>query len=160
MSLKSRKVIIESKIKGQINLTLPLLINQNQRIQARAETLLMKANKWIWNQCAFKKASETICKEIGSLLPEREILNGHAKFIHKQITIQKNPALRKYISFPSRCTSKLYHKYPKKALYRTPLEYHLQLYNQIPALLKPLIPNTFGKRIKKQKLEFTPENQS
>merc|ERR1711954_401103 len=47
MSLKSRKIIIESKIKGQINLTLPLLINQNQRIQARAKTLLMKANKWI-----------------------------------------------------------------------------------------------------------------
>ena len=138
MTPKTRKIIIESKIKGQINLSIPLIINQNQRIQARAETLLMKINKWIWGKCAYLKNSETICKEIGCLMPQKEILNCHAKFIHKQITQTQNPALRKFIVFPSRSTSRLHHRNPKKALYKTPLELHLQLYNKIPPLLKPL----------------------
>ena len=158
MTPKTRKIIIESKIKGQINLTIPLIINQNQRIQARAETLFMKINKWIWGKCAYMKSSESICKEIGCLMPEKEILNSHAKFIHKQITQHQNPALRKYIVFPSRSTLKLHHRFPKKALYRTPLELHLQLFNQIPPMLKPLKPKSFAKRVKKTDFEFTPES--
>lgn len=159
MAPKTRKIIIESKIKGQINLTIPLIINQNLRIQARAETLLMKINKWIWGKCAYKKNSETICKEIECLMPAKEILNCHAKFIHKQITQHRNPALRRYMIFPSRSTSRLHHSYPKKTLYKTPLELHLQLYNQIPSNLKPLKPKTFAKRVKKTDFEFTPETQ-
>ena len=93
------------------------------------------------------------------MMPSREILNSHAKFIHKQITQHRNPALRKYILFPSRSTSRLHHSYPKKALYKTPLEYHLQLYNKIPPNLKPLKPKTFAKRVKRMDLEFTPDTQ-
>ena len=92
-------------------------------------------------------------------MPSHEILNSYAKFVHKQITTHRNPALREFIAFPSRSTSKLHHKIPKKDLYKTPLEYHLRLYNQIPPELKPLKPKTFAKRIKKKKLEFTPNTQ-
>ena len=123
---------------------------QSQCIQARAETLVMKINKWIWNKCAYKKSSEVICKEIGCIMPSHEILNSYAKFVHKQITTHRNPALREFIAFPSRSTSKLHHKIPKKDLYKTPLEYHLRLYNQIPPELKPLKPKTFTKRIKRE----------
>ena len=90
------------------------------------------------------------------MLPKREIHN--AKFIHKQVTAQPNPALREFIAIPNRCTSKLYHKVPKKKLYRTSFEYLLQLYIQIPPNLILLKPKTFGRKIKKQELEFTPED--
>ena len=91
-------------------------------------------------------------------MPEHEILNFNAKFIHKQITDKPNPALRSFIAIPNRSTSKLYHKIPKKKLYKTSFEYLLQLYNQLQPKLKPLKPKTFSKRIKKEKLEFTPED--
>ena len=158
MTSKTKKVILDAKLRGQVNLTLPLLLNQLKRIQTRAEVILMRINKWTRGGTTCKVASELICKDIGCLMPEREILNHNAKFIHKQITTQPNPALQKFIAIPNRCTSKLYHKVPKKKLYRTSFEYLLQLYNQIPPELKPLKPQTFSKRPKKYELEFTPED--
>ena len=149
---------MDAKLRGQVNLTLPLLLNQPKQIQAGAEIILMRINKWIRGGPTFKVASELICKEIRCLLPEREILNHNAKFIHKQITAQPNPALQKFIPIPNQSTSKLYHKVPKKKLYKTSFKYLLQLYNQIPPNLKPLKPKTFGRRIKKIELEFTPED--
>merc|ERR1711954_42789 len=45
MSKRNRKIVLESKIKGQLRLTLPLTINQSQRIKKRTEVLIMKVNK-------------------------------------------------------------------------------------------------------------------
>ena len=73
MSSKTKKGILESELIGQVNLTLPLLLNQNKRVQARAETIMMRINKWIWGGPTFNIASEKICKEIKILLPEMEI---------------------------------------------------------------------------------------
>ena len=70
MTPKTRKVVLDAKLRGQINLTLPLLLNQPKRIQARAEVLLMRINRWIRGGPTFKVAFELICKDIGCLLPE------------------------------------------------------------------------------------------
>ena len=56
-----RKLIIYAKLKGQLNLTLPLLINQTQRAQNQAEVLLMRINKWIHGGPIFKVDNEIIC---------------------------------------------------------------------------------------------------
>ena len=57
MDQKSKKIIIESKLRGQLNLTLPLILNQNQLVQSRAEVILMKINRWIYGGSVFKEKS-------------------------------------------------------------------------------------------------------
>ena len=116
MTLKTKKVILESKLKGQVNLTMPLLINQSQCVKKRAKVIIMRINKWIRGGPYYKVSSEKICNEIGNMLPERELLNTNAKFIHKQITFHQNEALREFIAIPNRSTSKLYHKAPYSKL--------------------------------------------
>ena len=54
MDSKSKKIIIESKLRGQLNLTLPLILNQTQRVQSRAEVMLMRINRWIYGHSVFK----------------------------------------------------------------------------------------------------------
>ena len=71
---KNRKIIITLKLKGQLNLTLPLLLSQNECVQSRAEVLLMKINKRIYGQSVFKVGNEKICLDIGNPLPTQEIL--------------------------------------------------------------------------------------
>ena len=67
---KNKKIIINSKLRGQLSLTLPLLINQNQCVQNKAEVLLMRRNKWIYGKSIFKKENRQICNTIGAPLPE------------------------------------------------------------------------------------------
>merc|ERR1711954_581301 len=65
MTSKNKKIILDAKIRSQLNLTLPLVINQSMRIQKRACTMLMKINKWTYNGPTFKVKSEVICKKLG-----------------------------------------------------------------------------------------------
>ena len=80
---KNKKIIIDSKLRGQINLTLPLIINQTQRVEHKMEVLLMRINKWIYGKSVFRKENEEICKIIDKPLPEQEILQSSSKFILK-----------------------------------------------------------------------------
>ena len=46
ISKKNQRIIIDSKIRGQINMTLPLLLNQSKAVQKQAETLIIRVNRW------------------------------------------------------------------------------------------------------------------
>ena len=113
LNAKNKKIILEAKLKGQVNLTLPLLFNQNQQVKSRAEVILMRINKWIHGGPSFKVASSKICKEMGTILPEQEMINCNANFIQKQMTTHKTQTLQRYLAFLSLSTSKLYHKQPE-----------------------------------------------
>ena len=161
MTIKNRKIILDSKLKGQLRLTLPLTLNQNQTVKKRAETMIMKINKWVHGGNTFMMNKFKICKKIDSPLPEKEILDSSVLFIHKQIGHNKTQALHNYIAMPNRTVSKIYHKKPKKKLYRTPLDCHLHLYNQMPPDLKFLNPKQLRRKLKKMKkddINYTPEN--
>ena len=99
-----------------------------------------------------------ICKKIESPMPDKEILNSSVKFIHKQICHTKSQALHNFISMPNRTVSKVYHRSPRTKIYSTPLECHLHLYNQILAHLKFLNPKQLKQKLKKEDVEYKPEN--
>ena len=158
MTSKNKKIILDAKIRSQLNLTLPLVINQNMRTQKRACTMLMKINKWTYNGPTFKVKSEVICKKLGVLKPEHELININAKFIHKIMTNQSCKSIQENIVRPNRSTSIFYHKRPKKKLYRTALEHHVELYNQIPTDIKYLKPKTFSAKLKKRTIDYKPKD--
>ena len=123
-------------MRGQFNLTLPLLINKSQRIISKAELLLMRINKWIYGKSIFRLENEIICKSIGNILPEQEILHASAKFIHKFINQKEKSSINDYIGRPTHSTSNIFHKNPKKKLYKTAFQHHLHLYYQIQSTIK------------------------
>ena len=55
--MKTRKIILESKLKGLVNLTLPLVLNQLKQVQARAKVTVMRMNKWIRGGPTLEEAS-------------------------------------------------------------------------------------------------------
>ena len=63
MNMKNRKIVIDAKIRGQLNLTLPLILGQNLHTQKRFETIIMKVNKWIFGGQTFKKENIKIAKK-------------------------------------------------------------------------------------------------
>ena len=81
MTPENRKIIINSKLRGQVNLFLPLILNQSQQVRKKAETLLMRINKIIYGKKYIKVCNETICKEIQMPDPEIEIVKAGAKAI-------------------------------------------------------------------------------
>ena len=131
MNKGNKKIILESKLKSQLSLTLPLMLNQSNRVQKRACAMMMKVNKWICGGPTFKVNSEIICKAIGTPLLEQELLNSNAKFIHKMIGNNICKSLHDHIAKPNRSTSIYYHRRPKKKFYRTSLEHHTDFYHQI-----------------------------
>merc|ERR1711954_216250 len=125
---ENRKVVVNSKMRGQINIVLPLILNQTNAVKKKAETMLMRINKIIYGKKYFKVNNEKICKEIGMQDPEVEIVKASAKAIHKLMYNQKTPSLKKLITRTNRSTSNYYHLTPKKKTYRTTLEVLIQLY--------------------------------
>ena len=57
MNVKTRNIIIESKIIGQINGFLQLVINHNQNVQKKVQIILMDYI-WIINKNTFKQPIE------------------------------------------------------------------------------------------------------
>ena len=153
---KNKKIIIDSKLRGQINLTLPLIINQTQRVQYKMEVLLMRINKWIYGKSVFRKENKEICKIIDKHLPEQEILQSSAKFIQKIMSKKEGSSINDFIGQPSRSISKIFHIKPKKKTLRTSLEHLIQLYNQLSPKIKYLKPKTFATKLKKEPVEYTP----
>ena len=90
-------------------------------------------------------------------LPKDEIGKASAKLIQKILHDRKTPSIMNRITRTKRITSKFHHIYPKKKIYKTPLEMLIQLYNQIPNELKHVSPKTFKSKLKKHDLEFNPE---
>ena len=141
-----------------MNLTLPLIINQSQAVKGQVETLLMWINKWIYGECTFKLENEKILKAISAPTREQEIINANARFIHKVINQKKVGSLLKLITSTARSTARFHHIAPKKKLYRTAFEYHLQLFNQLPNDIKFVKPLTFKKKLWNIKIEFKPQD--
>ena len=83
MSKKVKKIILNSKLKSQLSLTLPLMLNQSKQVKKRVCIMIMKVNKWIFGGPTLKVESEKICRDIGTQMPEVELLNSNAKFIQK-----------------------------------------------------------------------------
>ena len=67
---KNRQKIIEAKIKSLLMPSMPLIKNQPERIKSRAETMLMRINRWVQGGNNFKESSIKICKKINRPLPE------------------------------------------------------------------------------------------
>ena len=67
-------------------------------------------------------------------------------------------ATHAHIVIPKRKTSILYHLRPKKKLYRTALEHHIEIYNQLDDDLKPLNPKQYARKVKTRKIEYTPKD--
>ena len=105
MTSDTRKVIINSKLRGQITMFLPLLINQNQAVRRQAEVLLMRVNKLIYGQNYFLTSNENICKKINIPSPEEEIVKACAKDIQKTMFNQKTPSVLKLITRTKRNTA-------------------------------------------------------
>ena len=156
LSERNKKIIIDVKLRGQLNLTLLLIINQTQRVQEKACVLLMRINKWIYGKPVFRKENKEICTIINKPLPEQEILQASGKFIHKIMSRDEKISLNNYIGQPTRSTSKIFHMKPKKKTLRTPLEHHIHLYNQMPSDLKYLKPKTLSYKLRKRDLEYRP----
>ena len=157
MNPKVRKIVVNAKIRGQINMYLPLFLNQTQQVQNQCEVMLMRINKMIDGQKYFRTENEKICNRIKMPLPKQEIVNSSAKFIQKLIHDRKTPAIMERITRTKRVTSKFYHIYPKKKIYKTPLEVLINLYNQISNELKHEKPKTFKRKLKKEKIDYNPE---
>ena len=145
MDTKTKEIIIESKIRGQINKCSPLILNQNQYVWKKACVLIMRINKWIYSGQTFKVVSQKICERIDNPLPEQKLINASAKFIHEIIYEIGIKTINCLISRQNIATACYYHTNTKKKLYRTSQEYHIHLSNQIPAELKFLRPATFCK---------------
>lgn len=114
MTPENRKIIINSKLRGQVNLFLLLILNQSQQVRKKAETLLMRINKIIYGKKYFKVCNETICKEIQMPEPEIKIVKAGAKAIQKIMYNWKTPSIQRLIRRTSRSTSNFYHLTPKK----------------------------------------------
>ena len=135
LSPANRKIILDAKLRGQLSLTLPLILNQNQRTQGRMQTLIMRINKLICGGNTSMKLSEKICKEIEKLLPEQEIIRSNAKFIHTVMFFNEPTSLHKHILKPRR-----------------------SLFNQLHPDIKYLNPKAFAKEITKMELEYKPDD--
>ena len=116
----------------------------------------MRINKWIYGKSVFRKENQEICNKINKPLPEQEILQSSAKFIHKIMSRKEKISINEYIGQPSRSTSKIFHMKPKKKTLRTSFEHHIHLYNQLPSNIKYLKPKSFAVKLKKQDLEYRP----
>ena len=116
----------------------------------------MRVNKWIYGKSIFKKENQEICTSINKPLPEQEIIQASAKFIHKIMSKNEKISINQYIGQPSRSTSKIFHIKPKKKTLKTPLEHHIHLYNQIPLKIRYLKPKTFALKLKKEDLKYRP----
>ena len=128
-----------------------------QRVQNKAEVLIMRINKWIHGGPVFRVDNIKICKEINNPIPEQEIMKANAQFIQKMMSQKVKISLHDHIAMPNRSTSRIYHKCPKKKMYQTAFEHHLNLYNQLPANIKYLKPKTFSAKLKKlETLEYKP----
>lgn len=57
-----------------------------------------------------------------------------------------------------RSTAKNHNRHHEKKLYRTPFEYHLQLFKQISNEIKYLKPKSFKNKLKRTFIEFKPDN--
>ena len=97
---KNKKITLESKLRGQFDLTLLLPINQNQRIQYKAKVFLMRINKWIYGKSVFKLENKKNCKFILNIVWEHKILNASAKFIHKLMKSEEQISVKDYIGRP------------------------------------------------------------
>ena len=91
-------------------------------------------------------------------MPEQELINTNAKFIHKIMNNKGCKSIHENIVKPNRSTSIFYHRRPKKKLYRTALEHHIDLYNQLPVDIKYLKPKTFASKLKKRDIEYKPRD--
>ena len=107
-------------------------------------------------QVRLSEGNQEICTIINKPLPEQEILQASAKFIHKLMSRKEKISINNYIGQPSRSTSKIFHFKSKKKTLRTPLEHHIHLYNQIPSDIKYLKPKTLAVKLKKRDLEYKP----
>ena len=87
---------------------------------------------WIINKNTFKQPIEKNCKKIGCQLPEKHLIYLSAKFVQKIMIENKIQPMNELFHRPNRSTSKYPHKYQKKKIYRTALEYKIQLFNQFP----------------------------
>ena len=90
MTTKVRKIVVNFKIRGQINMYLPLFVNQTQSVQKQCEIMLMCINKMIDNRKYFKTENEKNCKRINMPLPKDKIVKASAKLIQKILHDRKN----------------------------------------------------------------------
>ena len=110
----------------------------------------------LYGSSVFCVENEKVCKKIGSNLPEQDIIQVSARFIHKVIGHKESVSIKQYIGRPSRSTSKIFHNNPKKKTYRMALKHHICLYNQLPQSIKYLKPKTFVSKLKKIEIEYKP----
>ena len=89
-------------------------------------------------------------------MPDQEILQASARFIQKLISQKEDNSIKEYIGRPTRFTSNLFHVKPKKKMWRTALEHHSSLYNQMSPPIKYLKPSSFALKPKKLQLEYKP----
>ena len=108
----------------------------------------MRINKWVYGESIFKVGNKNICKSIEVNMPEQDIIQSSARFIHKLINQKESVSIKDYIGRPSRSTSKLFHTKPKKKTWKTALEHHNCLYNQLLPNIKYLKPSTFKDKLK------------
>ena len=118
MTSKVSKIVVNAKIRGQINMYLPLFMNQNQNVQKQCEVMLMRINRMIDNIKYFKTEKEKNCNRINMPLPKDEIIKSSAKLIQKILHDRKTPSIMNRITRTKRITSKFYHIYPKKKIYK------------------------------------------
>ena len=99
---RNKKIVISSKVKPVALYGVQLMLGQNQQIMHKAQTLIMRINRYMTSNPEGLKSSEALCKSIGIDEPLQEILKSNFKLIHKMIKARKPQSIMEEIKFPSR----------------------------------------------------------
>ena len=152
--MQQRRTLLNAKVRTHVQYVLPLVISQPQYVQDKFHKMLMKINRWIYNDCTFKMKNTSICAKIKMPTPQQEILKTSFKFFQNLILKRECRDLTDLIRFPRRTTSRLSFKCPKKQYLRTALEHMTEMYNQQVSDLKQLSKPRLKRRLMKVNLKY------
>ena len=164
MSLKLRREIVYSKAVSIINYGLALYSGQCEEIKDRMTTIIMKANRLIYNQPILDKTkNEWLCKKIGVKTPRQLMAEAAAKAMHSVINTQQPPEIFKLLVFPKhfrKAAQVGLKSYPRTKKCRRSIFYRaLMQFNDLPEELRYCHPKMFKRMVRKRRIREVPDPQ-
>ena len=134
------------------------MLGQNQKILHKAETVIMRINRYMTSNPLGLSSSEALCNYIGVDQPIQDIIKSNFKLMHKMIKDRKPESIMDQVKFPSRsCGQTQIRNYPiSERSKRSPLFSGLRLYNAISAGIKILPQKKIKRLLKKGDISYNP----
>ena len=138
-----------------------LMLGQNQRIFHKAETVIMRINRYMTTNPLGLSSSEALCNYLGIDQPIQEIMKSNFKLMHKMIKSKKPESILDQMKFLSRsCGQIQIRNYPiSEKSKRSPLYSGLRLYNAMSADVKILPHKKIKILLKKGDISYNPHKQ-